>query len=845
MNARILIAIVALLAAGLALRTLLADPAPAPDDSGSRAGAASREAPAPDTLAGPDTGAPGATDAREAVSDAEVAAPEAAGEAPVAEEDDDRARIVGRLLLPSGEPAAGAALKVHGWGANSDREAKYGVPDDWEDPTGESGADGRFVIAFDAPRAFQFVLDANLAGHAELSWRWSELLPGSTTDVGEQTFVQACTIAGRVVDQDGEPTGIRWTVYGESIVGAQGEGSDQTRVYAQASRETGRFELTGLPPGPVTLTAHSNAANWIDGPAVEAKLGETVEADIVYSGPDLGSTITIRTFCRPFYTHTDPVDGRIVARGAGGAEYVAAKISGSSQSYRIRDVPPGMYTVEVESVVHEPWSKAGVQPGDTLDARLTGGARVALTVVDAETSEPVEAYRARVRLDTSNSRPNEFTVVDFDDERPAGGVIDGLLPLETTLLVEADGYAVCEVPLGTLASGTQATAEARLERGATLTVTVLGADGEPAAGANVSFHPFAEGFVPGVRPTDVEGFEAMRAVEERTLEDATGSDGTVTFDRVTPGEYGLFAELGDLTATEESFEVGEGADARVTLRLPESGALAGRITGIPAEAFAALRAETALIGAPDRWPPRMRGEGSVEIDAEGRFLITGLLPCEHTVRMRTGTSKIQYTASSGTRTQPLVLELGTVTIEAGVERSETFDASAFAPGRIVVEARVNGEPARGLTVLLSAADSHASAGGTLDVDGEHVVEPAFPGTWTARIWPLTGAWRHQHPDPVELAPGGDATLRIDIETGRGRLLVRDAATGEPAAGRTVFLDGNERRTLDDDGVLEAELPTGSVGLSGTWVPFGDTTPPVSVLWGPEGPNVDEVSLSFE
>ena len=50
-------------------------------------------------------------------------------------------------------------MQVDGWGANQERKNKFGLPDDWSDPHGESRPDGGFSIVFDPPRAYQFTLD--------------------------------------------------------------------------------------------------------------------------------------------------------------------------------------------------------------------------------------------------------------------------------------------------------------------------------------------------------------------------------------------------------------------------------------------------------------------------------------------------------------------------------------------------------------------------------------------------------------------------------------------------------------------------------------------------------------
>lgn len=842
MNARILVVIVALIAAGFALRALFTGPAPAPDGLDRRTGAAEADGASElDDLDDRGSDARGAADAREAVSSSEVAFESA----PVVEDEDDRARIVGRLLLPSGAPAAGAALRVHGWTGGADRAKEFGIPEDWEDVTGEVDADGRFEIAFDAPRAFQFVLDANLAGHAELSWRWTELLPGTTTDVGEQTFAEGCVITGRVVGADGEPTGVLWTVYADSLVGARGEGSDGTRVMGPIDVETGAFRLEGVPPGRCELQAYSRATGMIDGPKCETRVGEPTDVEIVYEGPPIDSTIKISTGCRPFHTHGHVVDGRIVVRGPGGVVHEVGSGADRLSSTTATGLAPGSYTVEIESAIHEPWSQSGVQPGDSVQARLVGSARIALSVVDATTYEPVDGYRVRVRLDDSYARPNEFTVLDHDDERPSDGVIAGLLPLETTVLVDAEGYAPLELPLGRLPGTVPIPVQAELTRGATLAVTVVDSEGEPVEGATIHLYPFHDGYEAGVRPETDEAMVLLQAVERRTVQAETSSSGVTEFEHLPRGRYGLYARWGELVGEVESVEVDDGAETTVAIEFPASGALEGRIVGVEPVDLEELVVHVERGDGEEFWTLRGRQVPPVEVDPQGSFRMEGLLPGEHSFEVRTPTRIIPISSHSAQGTQAQRVALGTVMIRAGATLEETFDLTDRAPGRLVIEATVNGEPAPGLIAELGDTSSRATAGGVLDADGRHEEQLLFPASWDLTLHPLDRTWIHRRSAPIVLEAGADEIVRVEIETSRGRLLVRDAATGQPAAGEVLYLDGRTGVRLDDDGYLDREVLIGTVGISTRRNHSADAVFPVSVVWGPEGPNVEEVSVPFD
>ena len=143
-------------------------------------------------------------------------------EAPEENSDDEIVRVTGRLLLPSGAPAQGAALRLHGWSGNEERRERHGLPEDWQDVETTTDADGSFELRFAPPLAFSFVLDATLDGHVELSWRWFELSPGTHEDLGEHRFAPAASIVGRVLDEEGEPTGVEWRIIATSAVQGQG-----------------------------------------------------------------------------------------------------------------------------------------------------------------------------------------------------------------------------------------------------------------------------------------------------------------------------------------------------------------------------------------------------------------------------------------------------------------------------------------------------------------------------------------------------------------------------------------------------------------------------------------------
>ena len=189
-------------------------------------------------------------------------------------------------------------------------------------------------------------------------------------------------------------------------------GSEATREAASIDPATGVARIDGMPPGPVKLKAYSQIANWIDGPVVEVTVGEVLEAEIVYDGPDNSRRIVVSASNRPFYTVG--CDAESVFLSGQEIERRTGKQLGPSL-YVFDDLPEGTYTVEVDHESFEPWSQHGVELGSRVRARLRCNAAIRLAVVDDATGQALENYQLRIRLDGSNSRPNEFELLKLEE----------------------------------------------------------------------------------------------------------------------------------------------------------------------------------------------------------------------------------------------------------------------------------------------------------------------------------------------------------------------------------------------------------------------------------------------
>jgi hypothetical protein len=461
---------------------------------------------------------PAGTDAR---SEAETVA-SAREETAAAIEDENLATVRGRCVYADGGVAVGVQVKVHGWAGNSERALQFGVPDNWEDVSGETDAQGRFALRLDPPRAFQFTLNVSQPGFAAVNWRWFELLPRKVKDVGEVVLVPGGSVHGRILDKQGKPVGGNRTVSGNSALEAPGDGGDTTRVRANADPLSGEFLLEGLPPGPAQITASSSLAQVRAANSALVVSRGTVEFELVYDGPDNSRRIVVTTFCREFHIFNNPAEGSIVLLGAG-AERTAKRVPGRSQDWSFEDVEPGAYTIELRDPRFLPWSESNVRPGSQVRAYLRGNASVALNVID-EQGAPVENYRLRVDFHTSKSSPHEFELRDAKSPLPAGGVYSSLIPGAQTLRVDVDGYSTSALILDALAPNESRGLTMQLSRGTRLEGVVLDiATRKPLAGVDVALGVFVEPTPAGANPGDSFSVRLnSRRAALRTQSDANG-----------------------------------------------------------------------------------------------------------------------------------------------------------------------------------------------------------------------------------------------------------------------------------------------------------------------------------
>jgi hypothetical protein len=738
--------------------------------------------------------------------------------------DSNLAELKGRCLLPNGSAASGVSIQVHGWTANQERVIQHGVPDHWEDPNTTTDTDGRFSIRFDPPLAFQFVLDASTPGYAKASWRWIEIKPGEVKDLGDVQLLRGGTITGRIVAANGKVQKDGWSVHAQSAGGGsdldRGGGRDTTREQAEIDPATGEFRLEDVPPGSTKLSAYSRIANWTDGPTVEVRAGEVIDATIRYAGPDNSARIVVVTFTKPFFVFSFQV-GDILLRGPSLEPRRATKVAGSSQSFGFDDLPPGRYSVEINDPKFLPWSKDGVEPGTRVEAHLKGSAAVRLEIVDAQTSQPVAATSVKVRFDKVNFRPNEFLILEPGKKAPAGGLFDGLIPSDQTLIVSAEGYADCEVPAPDLKPNEVRPLRAAMTHGTRIAGrVVIGEARAPGADVDVELGDVRDG---------TGGLGGIGSDPKPGSHVRTDSDGRFVFSTVSPGKHTVRASISPLLAAQVEVDVSAGADKLdVELALPAHSYLAGRLIAPEGASFEGL----SLFALPaadahadvDEIAWEAGGDKVNAVAADGTFRIGPLALGEARVSLRLASATLPFGFHGSTRTQAATIDLGRVTIVAGAETKHDFDLRANFPGRIEVTLRVNGMPAPGPVIeVRDEKDSRSIEGAaTAGPDGRAATNPLACKSYHLLVRAVDYAWFYLAPASVTVKPGELASTSIDVPLVEGVLQMLDDNGMAARVVKKMAIRSEDDDPLrpvatasistDSDGRLQLKLPPGSYRL---------------------------------
>lgn len=701
------------------------------------------------------------------------------------------AHLVARVLTDDNAPVPGLAIALHGQRIRADHGTGTFQPESFDTDSVDTDRDGRFELAFDPPKNFQFTLTIAVPGYVGTTWRWQNLARGERRDLGDVVLRRGGTIEGRIVGSDGKPLTDRWTVYAEPARGERLDGGEPVRPQTLSEPNTATFVLADLPPGTANVRAYSRLGDWIDNTPVEVAAGETARVQLVYAGPDTSQRISVTVSAQPFFSFVNEIDSVELA-SPGMETRVATRDPRSPQRFVFDDVPPGEYTVEVRDDVFRTWTQTGVSPGSALQAQLVGAGAVRLHVVDAATRAPVPNYGLRIRLAAPNTNPNAYDIRRRGTEAPADGLVEGLLPRAQTLVVFADGYAPAEAPLTDFTSVRDV--EVAVRPGVKLSGRVVFAAANPDAPDSARTGA-GDVELRLTNKSELGGAIWSLWTDDRIQRTRTAADGSFTFTGLGPGRYELVAEHSFLVRARSEIVVTEGASGTQSCELVfgRTGAISGRVVageGLDFDGMIlAVLPVTPGPGVHEAWQSALSfGEPPPEfaLAPDGTFRVAhvpaGVARLELVLPMRDPSD------TGGVYEPRTRIPLGSLTIAADTETRQDVDARAVAPSFVRATVLVNGEPAPGVLVQLVVAGRQPPAVANLRTDENGI---AFSAPFLAKdvrclLRAPGDAWTWAAPESVTLAPGEMTALAWDVPvvSASARFVDADA---KPLARRAVTL----------------------------------------------------------
>jgi hypothetical protein len=740
-----------------------------------------------------------------------------------------RSRLVeirGRFVDARGLPVEGVSLHL-----NVCPSGPYDPPSLEPGPSESGGLEhssdpnGRFSLSFEPRAGAIYCMSAGTEGTHTLQWRWTELEPGNRHDLGEIEWLGTGSILGRLLDERGQPLrGQAWKVKSIHPRASNEHAQWPNESTCVSEADSGAFHLEHVPEGRCRLQIELGSSGSFTSPVLEVLANQTTHADIVCPIGDWTTTIGVLPTCAPFGEVSRQVES--VHARLGDTTLVASRPTNPKGCFTFEGVAPGDHTIWIEDDKFLPWSADGVRGGALVEATLKGNARVRLSVQDAESRAPLERYSVHVRLneDGWHSKP-PVRILGEEEVAPDGGAIDGLLPIQQTLVVSCEGYAEASVDDIDLLPGETRAIEVLMTRGSTVSgVVVQEYRSEDSAPVLVRLVPRGSA---GNR--ELELLDSEKGAGTR-LTRADFVSGRFSFEHVVRGKY-LVQAARSLTVHSaiEEVEVKDGEPAaELELHLPSEATLKGRVlapSGTDLQSMHLYMLPEDFVGevngfVPSQaWQRRLR----VPIDADGQYA-TGPLP-PGTLRVQLGRPDTHLPNGYGVgrrSTMAKKVDLGQVVLEPGVENVQDFDISEYAPGSVRIRANLQGGTATDVVVdvcrILSSNTRRfdTEGGALLDADGSALVGLLLPGSYLVMVRELDRNWYWLAPIRVEVASGQETHFECDIQLVRARVVVGWLGAGAdvPRGELRVQQEFGELVTRpvtvvpDTEGAVELELPRG-------------------------------------
>lgn len=545
----------------------------------------------------------------------------------------------------------------------------------------------------------------------------------------------------------------------------------QLRGDAGLSRSTstdtgGRFVFSDVPTGAVTVESFDAATNTAASVTAAVLEDQTTSTDLVLTVGGSVAGLVTSPAGRPV------VGAQVTVTGTNGA---FATVTGADGRYRVDRITPGSVTVRVT----DPATGLRGRAADTLglsgqtltvDIGIFASGAVQGTVFRSDGTTPVPG--ARVSIDRFLPGLPSTLVTDFQGRYAFDLVSLGTFTIDVTDPATGDrGRATNQVS----ANGENRTIDIRLNGLGRVMVTVRDASGNLINGAQVSL-------------SSQTAFSDVQS-------GATGPDGTVIFDRVLAGSFGVSAtDPLTLLGGSVTGSVAIGGSTSVLVSLQPAGTILGRIlapggtlpaagTAVRLTAFDFLRQSTS--GA----------DGSFRFDAVP--LGTYALEAVEAGRLRARETGITLAANGDVVTRNLTLVgLGTVTgqvlnpdgtVAPGVGvRVQSINSvvGGFFTATTGTDGRygVGGVPVGGFVVTATSGQTRGETSGHIDQDGQqvtadvHLLNNAI--TLPVNLWDANNFFFNVQPNG-SILDGTNSFFRGDFGTNQGGMLL-DLVSGGTA-----------------------------------------------------------------
>lgn len=755
----------------------------------------------------------------------------------------DSAIVSGIVLDHAGRPVADAEVRASATDVGF--EGLVFGPSPIPDTTSDANGLFRLDTLPRGPLKLRVTHAEHVAAERDLDASEARALPEFELRLG-----QAVAIRGRVIEvpvtEAADLVVVAERVEPEGLFDAF-EGPRAAEVDAD-----GRFEVSGLKPETqwrlsARPKAESNGpfgfANYLDGgnrvtEVVTATAGDA-DVSLRWQG---GASVTFRVVDD---RTGEPIENLEVKQGFGWLSELTNGFGRRDSAtpggvVRIDDLSPENPTdrlmVSVDSPGYAQWKREDIEvvPGEVVDLgtiRLESVPQVLVTVLDRETGAPIEGARVSLSPELEGGteaggmsfRSVTMTtsvgdVGDMDEIEIGGSPFDkhtaktdeaGVATLDSfegrrvVVEVKKRGYAPSKVTGWLLPEGEVVTKTMKLERGASVEILALDANGDPLAGRRIEHRKSGEGDG-GVATL---GFGGGRDAL------VTGADGKLTIENLAAGTHGFklaspgggssFMSMSVVTSVtgggsnelDDSWTklfIETGGEYELTLEDSPKGTLTGRITelGEPLSRARISLTKTKGDGATDGVESRISevlgglgdlglggGPASARADREGIFELEHLEP---------GTYSVRVTHKS--RSMPWRTEL---TISAG-DQSQDFDLPvSILAGRVTGP---DGRPVANVPVSVERATDEQDGGSETISTSISIVSTGGPAGFSL------GGGRA----PIRTDENGEYELRGVAPD--ADLVVTAEAQGpglRPGSSKTVRVAADERR-----GGVDVQIPEG-------------------------------------